>query len=989
VRIFGPGATVAQDLEPEYITVSPDGTTAYVTLQENNALAAVNIATATVTSITPLGFKDHNVAFSLETAVFPALPSIGSTTAGQNLTLGGFSGLYFEGVDAATGRLKFVTHTDRGPNGEPNAAGQRPFLLPDFAPQIVRFELDQSTGAITLTQQISLQASPGVPLTGLPNTSIAGGNANTPYNDEVAIDLFGNILPRDPLGGDLEAIVVAPDASFWMVDEYRPAIYHFDPAGVLIDRFIPTGTAAAAGQPAGTYGTEVLPAILANRRQNRGFEALALDGGKLYAFVQSPARNPATLSNSTLNGLRNIRVVEFDPATNATRQFLYVLDNPNLGTPDNTRPDKIGDAVAIGNGEFLVLERDDDATYSDPVSNIEKRIYRFRLADATDVSAMSGLFDVGGGVMKSIDQMTTAELAGQGIKPIAKTLHADLNVAGYNAAAKVEGLALVNPNTVAVINDNDFGVANIVIDTGTGTFTLAPGYTPEPTVLGLITTRNGFDASDRDVPGASNNGIIRIRNWPVFGMYQPDAIASFEIDGQTYLITANEGDARNYTGFNEESRVNAPTLTLDAASFAAQGFADVSTGLTGLRNNDNLGRLTVTTTLGNTDADPEFEQLYVFGARSFSIWTPAGQQVFDSGDDFEQITAAAYPNFFNVSHDDNNFDSRSDNKGPEPESVVVAEIAGRTYAYIGLERIGGIMVYDVTNPVAPTFVQYINNRDFTQPVTSDAAKDLGPEGLLYIPADESPTGTPLVISANEISGTVTVFAVNLPSGARVTDRGVLEIIGTPDSDRLQIKVFDDQLRVTSDFLTPAVMNFPLATVQSIHVILGAGDDRAVVDRNVLLPLVVEGWSGNDVVRTGGGPATALGGIGNDHLAAVWAAAVLVGGDGNDLLFGGFGRGVLIGGRGRDLLIGGHDQDLLIGGTTLYDVDLDALAAIRTAWSGPGSFAARQLALQTGVPSVHGPVRLIAGDTVRDDHAIDILLGGADLDWIFRFPGDIG
>jgi hypothetical protein len=168
-------------------------------------------------------------------------------------------------------------------------------------------------------------------LTGLPNTAI-DGDTNTPYNDERAVDLLGTEQPVDPLGGDFEGIALDRDGSFWMVDEYRPAIYHFDENGVLIERFVPLGTAAAAGQPAGTFGTEVLPEVLAQRRQNRGFEAVAYDGGKVYAFMQSPLRNPATLSNGELNAMTSIRVVEFDPATQATRQFIYVLDNANLGS---------------------------------------------------------------------------------------------------------------------------------------------------------------------------------------------------------------------------------------------------------------------------------------------------------------------------------------------------------------------------------------------------------------------------------------------------------------------------------------------------------------------------------------------------------------------------------------------------------------------------------------------------------------------------------
>ncbi|MEB3337699.1 MAG: choice-of-anchor I family protein [Leptolyngbyaceae bacterium] len=758
VRIFGPGSSVAQDLEPEYITFSGDGTKAWVTLQENNAIAVVNIATATVESILPLGVKDHNsvTVTNLETFEFKNLPSIGTTTGGQELLLGGFSGLFYEGT-AANGNLKFLTHTDRGPNGEPTGSN-RPFLLPNFSPEIVRFELNRSTGAITITERINIKRADGTPITGLPNTSITGGTGNTPYNDEVPVDLNGNtISPLDTFGADLEGIVVNPtDGTFWMVDEYRPAIYQFGTDGKLIERFVPTGTGAAAGQTAGTFGTEALPAVIAQRRQNRGFEAVALntDNNKLYAFVQSPIRNPAALSNGNLNGLNNIRIVEFDLTTKTvTAQYLYRMDNLNLGTPENSRPDKIGDAVYIGNGEFLVVERDDDALPSgDPLSNIEKKVYRFSLAGATNVNGQDGTFDVGGGVLKSIDQMTTAELAGQSIRLINKVLHVDLAKAGYANVEKVEGLALIDANTIAVINDNDFQVAGITLN-GDGTFT--PDPSPEPVVLGLITTNsNGLDASDRDVnfPNSGSTGKINIRNWPVFGLYQPDSIASFTANGQTYYVTANEGDTRDYTGYSEESRLSA--VGLDTTVFP---------NATTLDDNQNLGRLNVTTASGNTDSDPQLEQIFVPGARSFSIWDSTGKLVYDSGDDFEQITAAAFPTRFNASNTNTNLDDRSDNKGPEPEGVAVGTINGRTYAFIGLERIGGVMVYEVTNPTKPAFVQYLNTRDFSAAVAGDS----GAEGLIFIPASDSPNGQPLLVVAYEISNTVAVFSVN--PGTRISD----------------------------------------------------------------------------------------------------------------------------------------------------------------------------------------------------------------------------
>ncbi len=258
---------------------------------------------------------------------------------------------------------------------------------------------------------------------------------------------------------------------------------------------------------------------------------------------------------------------------------------------------------------------------------------------------------------------------------------------------------------------------------------------------------NKLDASDRDVPGSSNYGIINIRNWPVLGMYQPDSIASYRVKGRTYLVMANEGDARDYTGFSEETR--AGSLSLDAAAFAAQGFPDVTTGPDGLRNNDNLGRLTVTNTLGNTDGDAEFEKLYVFGARSFSIRKADGELVYDSGDDLEQRTAALVPTTFNSNGAVDTFDTRSDNKGPEPEGLAIGKVSGRTYAFIGLERTGGVIVYDISKPESPVFVTYAN----TTPT------DLAPEGLIFIKKKDSPNGKPLVVVSHEVSNTITIFEI--------------------------------------------------------------------------------------------------------------------------------------------------------------------------------------------------------------------------------------
>ena len=244
---------------------------------------------------------------------------------------------------------------------------------------------------------------------------------------------------------------------------------------------------------------------------------------------------------------------------------------------------------------------------------------------------------------------------------------------------------------------------------------------------------NAMDASNRD-------DAINIANWPTLGMYQPDAIAGYSFRGRQYIISANEGDARDYDGFSEEERVKDLALDLTV-------YPDAAT----LQEDGNLGRLKTTTANGDADGDGLYEQIFSYGARSFSIWNAKGQLVYDSGDEFERITAAATPELFNSQDNDpGEFDDRSDDKGPEPEGVVVGRIRGRNYAFIGLERIGGIMVYDVTLPWKPRHVQYL----------PAAVGDVSPEGLVFIPARKSPNGKPLLVVSYEDSGTIAVFDIN-------------------------------------------------------------------------------------------------------------------------------------------------------------------------------------------------------------------------------------
>ncbi len=260
--------------------------------------------------------------------------------------------------------------------------------------------------------------------------------------------------------------------------------------------------------------------------------------------------------------------------------------------------------------------------------------------------------------------------------------------------------------------------------------------------LGLV-----FDASDKD------NGI-NLQSWNVLGCYMPDSIASYEAGGKTYLVIANEGDGREY-GEDEDNPVYTDEIRVGKAKLDPDKFPDPAEW----QDKKKLGRLKVLKDLSDTDGDGDLDRLVAFGARSFSIYSADGKQVFDSGDDFETKIAEVYPENFNASNDKNKRDNRSDDKGPEPEGVAVGTINGKTYAFVGLERMGGIMVYDITNPGDPKFEVYQLDRDFSAEPESGKAGDLGPEGLCFVSASDSPSGKDLLIVGNEVSGTTTIYEV--------------------------------------------------------------------------------------------------------------------------------------------------------------------------------------------------------------------------------------
>jgi len=207
---------------------------------------------------------------------------------------------------------------------------------------------------------------------------------------------------------------------------------------------------------------------------------------------------------------------------------------------------------------------------------------------------------------------------------------------------------------------------------------------------------------------------------------------------------------REWSGYAEIVRLGNAAYTLDPTIFPNAADLKLST---------QLGRLNVTTATGDTDGDGDFDQIHAYGARSFSVWTAGGALVWDSGNQLELLTAKRFPSNFNSNHAANNFDNRSDDKGPEPEAVTIGYVGGTPFAFVGLERVGGIVVYDLTLPESPRFVSYLNTRDFATTLPADLATagDLGPECSVFISADDSPTGTPLLVVGNEVSGTTALF----------------------------------------------------------------------------------------------------------------------------------------------------------------------------------------------------------------------------------------
>ncbi|MFF8022272.1 esterase-like activity of phytase family protein [Streptomyces sp. NPDC007896] len=405
----------------------------------------------TVAAGVPLAMLAALVAVGTASAQgYPSQPRVTRTATLGDIPLGTFSNALLpgtvgddRGVDLggigsdiypAGRRGEFWTVTDRGPNGQIKVDGKkrRTFPVPGFDPAIVKIRVSGDT--VKVLDALPITTSSGKPVTGLSNQA---GRDEAPYSYDAQTPLTYN-----PNGVDTEGIVRSADGSFWLVDEYGPSLVHVSARGRVLTRYVPKGlNLTGTDYPV----VEALPAILLHRKVNRGFEGLAqLPGGDLVMAVQSPLSLP---DGAAGDASRTTRLLRFSPKKRAvTAEYAYRFDPVNVVDPseDDTSELKISSVVAVGRDRLLVEERTDKAA-------------RLQVVELTRGANILGSPWDSDTTSPSLEQLD--DPAASGVPVLAKRLVVDLGtVAGV--PGKIEGIARVDHDTLALINDNDFGMTD-------------------------------------------------------------------------------------------------------------------------------------------------------------------------------------------------------------------------------------------------------------------------------------------------------------------------------------------------------------------------------------------------------------------------------------------------------------------------------------------------------------------------------------------------
>lgn len=349
-----------------------------------------------------------------------------ASASGTDVRHGGFG----SALALTQGRAgEFLLLTDRGPNVDQPEEDRKGFPVPDYSPTVGVFQ--QVGDSLTWVRDIVLSMEDGGRITGRPNPPGPGSIG------ESAVTMDGKPLPPDAHGLDTEGLVSLADGSFWVSDEYGPWLLHFGPDGRLRERIGPFESTGRA-----------LPIAFAARRPNRGMEGLTVvpDGSRLFGLMQSPLDNPKSAGRKS----RALRLLAFDPVTAASQQFVYLLDESGNRTTDIT---------AVTPTRFLVIEIDGKVPGDPKEPSRFLRVFQVDLAGATDVSdpanGAKGLLFGG----RTLEEIPSDSLGAVGVTPVKKTLLVDLldPAIGY-PHEKPEGIALLNDSTIAIVNDDDFGI---------------------------------------------------------------------------------------------------------------------------------------------------------------------------------------------------------------------------------------------------------------------------------------------------------------------------------------------------------------------------------------------------------------------------------------------------------------------------------------------------------------------------------------------------
>lgn len=705
-----PGSNPSTDLQPSALSFSKDGSKLWVAFESNNALARIDLNKLGTDFVK--GAYPSRSEFGmpvLKQYMFTNLPSLGNNLRGDVFALGGFSGLAFKEV-APSGNLVFATIPDTGPRAEYSAdTSYRIHWMYNYQARKVEFELNENTGEIIVTTQTLLKrtrvTNQGTfidPVTGLPNTLENGF-------DETPADSMGKLRSFDLYGGDMEGIALH-QTGFVLCDEYRPSVYFFNEEGMLLERAIPSTDLLS-----GSLGNKRLPANYAFRERDNGFEGLAYRpfGTPLFFAVMSTALQPGL--NQGNEGIRFVRMAGLSdtPRSPVVEEYLYAFDGRKYG--------RVGElqisAATHDLQEYAMYFIEQD--YSTTTHAGFQQIVRVDYSGATNIKDMDG---VDGKAFEELDLQTL----GQTIVLPKRTPVVDLNQLGYGPAMDIEGLCMLPDGRFAVINDNNY----------------AQGPEEKEIYLGIIsfTTPTGLDASRSD-------GYIRVVPRPIFLMPMPSKVASYSVESDEYLVTVNSGK-------NHGEGITAGSAKLDSK----MGLLSLN------QSNDKLGEIVVSPTDGDMNHDGKLDGFYAYGSRSISVYDQYGNRMWDSAAILETEMAERYPEGFNVSARSNQPEAASVEHGPKPSGLALGRVAGNTYAFVTLENFGGVAVFDVTDPKNVRFLQMLNPRDFQLDprlgTEQKAIGDLGPMDIDFIPAWDNPSGLPLLIVSNAVSGSTRIYEIS-------------------------------------------------------------------------------------------------------------------------------------------------------------------------------------------------------------------------------------